>query len=393
VWLRCHALRVDARLLLLLAGWLAGWYLLWRVPTLAVAAGRGRPDQPADLAIVVPARDEADNLPVLLGSLAAQSVAPTEVIVVDDHSSDDTAAVAAAFAGVRVVSATVLPPGWTGKAWACQQGVEASSTGRVLLLDADVTLAPGAVGALLSAHDRHGGLLSVQPWHHMERAYERLSALCNVVGEMGVGMASPWRHGRARAAFGPCLVTSRADYDAVGGHESVRGEIIEDIALGRCYADAGLPVHALGGASLVSFRMYPAGLRQLVEGWSKNMASGAGSTPIARFALIALWITALLSGIGLSLDVARGVPGSSVVVAGGVWAAFAVQLWAMLRQIGSFGVATAVLYPVVVVAFVAIFTRSLWLSVVRREVAWRGRPIPLGREARWAGASGDGGRT
>jgi len=382
---------VDARLLLLLAGWLAGWYLLWRVPTLAESAAprRRRTPGPVDLAVVIPARDEAHNLPVLLGSLAEQTVRPTEVIVVDDHSSDATAAVAGAFDGVRVVAAPVLPRGWTGKAWACQHGVEATTADRVLLLDADVSLAPGAVEALLAAHDQHGGLVSVQPWHRMERPYERLSALCNIVGEMGVGMASPGRRGRARAAFGPCLVSDRSDYDAVGGHAAVRGEIIEDIALGRRYAEAGLPVHALGGADLVSFRMYPTGVRALFEGWSKNMASGAGSTRMGRFALIVLWVTALLSGVGLTIDVVLARPGASVGVAAGVWAAFATQLWAMLRQIGSFGALTSVLYPVVVVAFVAIFARSIWLSVVRREVAWRGRPIPLGRDARWLGAPGD----
>jgi 4,4'-diaponeurosporenoate glycosyltransferase len=371
----------------LVLGWSAGWWLLWRVPRLRAATGSaaGERDVATEVTVVIPARDEEASLPLLLASLAGQRVRPGQIVVVDDGSTDGTASIARSFPGVTLVPGTPLPEGWTGKTWALHQGVQQARGRLLVFLDADVRLAPDALGALLEEHRRRTGLLSVQPFHRTERPYERLAALFNVISVMGVGMASPGRRGRAHAAFGPCLVTTRDDYDRVGGHAAVRGEIIEDVALGRRYDEVGLPVTALGGGGLVAFRMYPDGLGQLVEGFSKNMATGAGSVPVLRTALVFAWIVAALTGVQV---VAGALVGSAdalaVPFALAVFAAFALQLGVMLRQLGDFGWPVAALYPVPLAMFVVVFARSVWLTVVRRRVEWRGRPIPLARDRRWA---------
>jgi 4,4'-diaponeurosporenoate glycosyltransferase len=155
------------------------------------------------------------------------------------------------------------------------------------------------------------------------------------------------------------------------------------VALGRRYAQAGLPVTALGGGSLVSFRMYPDGLGQLVEGWSKNFASGATATPPLRLALVALWVASTLGSVQW---LAALITGAAVVPGAVVVALVVVQQHRMLRQVGTFGWGTALAYPLTLGAFVAVFVRSVWLSGVRREVSWRGRPIPLDHDRRWATA-------
>ncbi len=222
--------------LLLIAGWLAGWILLWRLPTLdrRTAARRHR------VSVVIPARNEADRLPLLLESLAAQTRRPDQVVVVDDHSDDGTAAAARAFADVVVVSAPDMPAGWTGKSWACQTGVARSDGDALVFLDADVELAPTALEALVATWEERGGLLSVQPHHHIVRPVEALSLPFNVVALMGLGVGSllPPRHGWGAA--GPCMITSRREYDAAGGHGSVRRAVAED-ARGRAGVGAGLP--------------------------------------------------------------------------------------------------------------------------------------------------------
>ena len=377
---------VNVGVAILIVGWLAGWWLLWRVPRLPAVATT--PSVRHDVVVVVPARDEQRSLPTLLASLADQTVRPGRILVVDDGSEDDTALVAAA-GGAEVVRAAPLPAGWTGKSWACHQGAALAGGTTIVFLDADVTLAPGALAAALDAAERQGGLLSVQPHHRVLRPYERLSAVFNLVGVMGVGMASP-RRPRTSAAFGPCLITTRADYEAVGGHRSVRADIIEDVALGRRYAAHGLPVRTYGGGDLVSFRMYPEGFAQLVEGWSKNFASGAGAIPVRRLALIALWITAVLTSVQLGFEAVVG-PTSGVALGAGAYLAVALQVGRMLRQVGTFGWITAAMYPVAFTGFVLVFARSAWLSLVRREVRWRGRPIPLDRAQRWETVPGDRG--
>lgn len=374
-----------------IAGWLAGWWLLWRIPTVGGPArqpgggapagerSRARHDglAAADVTVVIPARNEAHSLPRLLESLRAQTSPPRRIVVVDDASEDGTGATARSFPGVTVIDGAPLPPGWTGKTWACHQGVQAADTERIVFLDADVVLAPDGLAAVVDELDRRGGLVSVQPFHRTERPYEQLSAVFNVVAMMGVGAASPGRDGRAAAAFGPCLACRRADYDAVGGHAAVRGEIVEDVALASRFAGAGLPVHALGGGDRLAFRMYPDGVRQLVEGWSKNFASGAGATSRLRLALVVLWVVALLSAVRMLVDGLLGAGPGTVALGGSLTAASVVQQRVMLRQVGTFGWPSAVGYPLMLGVFLAVFARSLWLTAVRREVVWRGRAIPL----------------
>jgi 4,4'-diaponeurosporenoate glycosyltransferase len=233
----------------------------------------------------------------------------------------------------------------------------------------------------------------------MRRPYERLSALFNVVAVMGVGMArfglarfgmarlgAAWRGRRpsTRGAFGPVLACTRADYDLVGGHRAARRSVVEDVALAERFHAAGLPVTVVGGGPLVSFRMYPHGLRQLVEGWTKNIATGAAHAGLWRTALVVGWVCSLILSIQLALDpLASGGSWGPAAVA---YAAFAGQLAVQLRQLGNFGWVAAAAYPVLVVFFVAVFARSLWFLGVRRRVAWRGRTIELaGRYGRAAG--------
>lgn len=363
----------GTRLALEALRWLIGIGLLWSVPR--CRPGPGSPPE-GDVAVVVPARDEAGTLPRLLASLAAQEPAPAEVVVVDDSSTDGTADVARR-AGATVVVCDPLPPGWTGKSWACRAGVRATSSPTLVFLDADTELAPGGLARVVGEHARRGGMVSVQPFHRTERAYERLSALFNVVSMMGVdafGVLA--RRRRPQAAFGPCLVVDRDSYLAVGGHDAVRAQVVEDGALARRFADAGRPVTCLGGRGTVAFRMYPNGVGQLVEGWTKNFATGAGATRPLTFLLIAVWLSGCIS--------AAWYPAAGTIAPGAatlLYGAYAAQLMWMLARIGRFGVATALAFPVPLAFFVVVFARSLVLTHIRGEVRWRGRAVPAGRRA------------
>jgi 4,4'-diaponeurosporenoate glycosyltransferase len=374
----CDADGVRVGLFVVVIGWFAGWWLLSRVPRLTPSRSVDGPSGSAlaSVSVIIPARNEAHNLPHLLGSLNAQSPGPREVIVVDDGSTDGTAAVARDL-GATVIQSAPLPDGWTGKSWACSQGAEAASGAVLVFLDADVRLLEGGLAAVVDAHQRLGGLLSVQPYHRMERPYERLSAVFNTIAVMGVGVAGPGREGRSNGAFGPCLVTSTEDYHRVGGHGAVRDEILEDLALGKVFADSGQPVHGAGGRSTVEFRMYPQGLGQLVEGWSKNMASGSARIGRVRLLATIVWVCGVM---GASAEMVQWLVGVGSASTADVWVGyllFAAQLAVMWRQLGNFGWWPVVAYPIPFAAFVVVFFDSLWLTVVRRRVRWRGRTIPL----------------
>lgn len=340
-----------------------------------------------DVSVVIPARNEQLSLPALLASLKELDPSPGEVLVVDDQSDDDTAQLALA-AGARVISGGEPPPGWTGKAWACHHGAEESSGSLLLFLDADTVLAPPSLGALLAIQREHGGLVSVQPFHRALRTYEQVSAYFNLVPIM----ASAVLTGRPPAqpmAFGPCLLTARSDYVRSGGHAAVRAEILDDARLAGAYTSAGLPVVCLLGGDLVWMRMYPGGPRQLIEGWSKNVAAGASqagrvTTAAATFWLCGHWlVVGAVAASTVAAVTSRGfvpVVPLPLLVAG--WVAVALQLRSFLRRVGSFRWWTWALFPLPLMGFGALFAWSVVLTTWRREVRWRGRAVPAGSAAR-----------
>ena len=368
-------------LLLATAGWIAGWLTFGAPQRLRARSIDLRDPSPSPttsdapepvLSVVIPARNEEHSLPLLLADLAEHAPPGTEVIVVDDDSVDRTAEVAAGFDGVRVLQAGEKPAGWVGKPWACHTGEQAARADILCFVDADVRIRPNSLEAVLDQHRQRGGLLSIQPFHETEQFYEQGSALFGAVALMGTGTGD--RSARP-LAFGPLMVSSRADYDRVGGHAAVRSEVVEDIALARRFGDEGLPVAVLTGGDLVAFRMYPEGPRSMFEGWTKSFATGAANTSLWRLGLIVLWLAAMGTAFGLGWDAL--VSGESVLAGAVIYAAYALQLRVMFVQVGRFGLVTALAFPLLLGCFFVVFFSSLWYTVVRREVRWRGRSVPI----------------
>jgi glycosyltransferase involved in cell wall biosynthesis len=242
--------------------------------------------------LLVPARDEGQRLPAALAGLLAQDV--TEIIVLNDQSSDDTAAVvrraARADPRLRLLPGTPLPPGWTGKNWSCHQ-LAAAARGDVLLFcDADVTLAPGAVDACLAQmRAQDADVFSVFPRQHTVTLGERL--LVPLIDDVLLAFL-PHRLLRlpvpsAATANGQLLMFRRCAYDALGGHAAVAGALNEDLALARRARRTGLRLGLALGGDLVSARMY-CGYRESVRGFGKSLRA-AHSGHDSALALTAVW--------------------------------------------------------------------------------------------------------
>jgi 4,4'-diaponeurosporenoate glycosyltransferase len=330
------------------------------------------------ISVIVPARDEAQVLPALLDSLARQTLPPLEVIVADDGSSDGTAAIAAA-AGARVIMPGPKPPGYRGKTWPCRRGAEEARGELLVFLDADTRLEPEGLARLAATHARQGGgLLSVEPHHETRRPYEQLSAFFNllrVASVGGFGPLAPSPHG----AYGPCVVIARDEYFASGGHArpEVRGQILEHYFLGQALLREGRRVECREGEGVIAMRMYPRGLRELVEGWSKAFVTGAGASRPSFLLLSSLWLSGAALA-ALTLPLAPLLFGATALLpALALYAAYALQLHGLLVKVGRFSPWTSILFPVPLLAFFVIFLRSLYLVRVRRSVSWKGQSIAL----------------
>lgn len=353
------------------ACWFLGWALLWRVPRCRETAGT-RPWPRTT--VIIPARNEAENLRGLLPSLSAQAPGPDQVLVVDDHSSDGTAETARTL-GAEVRPAPDLPVGWVGKAWACAQGAQQASGEVLVFLDADTRLEPGGWTRLLDTYRSGLGVLSLAPYHVTRRLGEQVSAFFNLMQMAGVGAFTCLGRTLAPSGlFGPCLVISRTEYEAVGGHAAVKGKVLENFYLAAELRRRRIPLRVYGGAGTLSYRMYPGGWSEAVAGWSKAFSSGAGRTPAWLLALTVLWISGfILAAAGLAW---AGIGQSPLGPWLAAYAAFAVQAWVQLRRAGRFSPWTSLLYPAPLAAFLAIFARSAWWAVRKRKATWKGRAVP-----------------
>ena len=324
----------------------------------------------ARLSIIIPARNEERNLPRLLASLRNNGSDAHEVIVVDDGSTDATAAVAVA-GGASVLTARALPPGWTGKTWACTQGAEKATGDLLLFLDADTWFASHGVGRLVSAWERNSEqrvALSLLPFHVTHDPYEELSLFFNLLMAFGAGgfgvLGKP-------KLFGQCLLISRELYKASGGHAAVRGRILENFAMAdRIEAVDGRCV-CLGGRGVLQLRMFPEGLGQLCESWKKAFADGAAASDSAVLALAVAWLTALCTVFLLLCFTASPMR----ELAAALYLLAVVQVFWSARQVGAFRWSTALLYPIPLLFFFGLFANSLLSRILRRQVSWRGRQI------------------
>lgn len=351
----------------MLVRWLLGWALGLRLPVLP----DGSPRQPRRVSVLIPARNEEQTLPHLLTALARQRLPADEVIVVDDHSSDGTAALAGAESPLplRVVQPPPLPEGWCGKTWALHHGVLASSGEVLVFLDADTEPGPEFLARLLVSHERLGGLVSVQPYHRTEKAYEQLSVLFNLVGLMAVPLGAG-----CGVAFGPAMVSSRADYERIGGHAAVAGKVVEDWFLAHCYEQAGLPVSAFIGYGQIAYRMYPGGLGDMVTGFDKNFATAAGEVRWPWMLAVLLWLSGLFWAAWCLPAALLGWPlvgDPSLIPNALIYGAYALQLLLLTRRVGRFRWICLV-FPVPVLFFLGVFVLAI-LNLERGEVRWKGR--------------------
>lgn len=226
------------------------------------------------VSVIVPARNEEVSLGACLESLVPQIGVSFEIIVVDDHSTDRTREIAASFAGVRVVEADPLPPGWTGKNNAVATGARAARGQWLLFTDADTIHLPGSLArALKEAQENGAELLSYSP-QQIAVTFWEMAVLPVVFAELArqyspskvSDPASP-----IAAANGQYILVTRAAYNAVGGHAAIAQDILEDVALARAVKNSGRKIRFRYAADAVRTRMYR-NYRQLRDGWTKNLA-------------------------------------------------------------------------------------------------------------------------
>jgi glycosyltransferase involved in cell wall biosynthesis len=230
----------------------------------------------AGITAIVPARNEEQNIARCVESLAQQAEVG-EIIVVDDQSTDGTAA---ALAGLRekiprlrVVEAGELPAGWVGKNHAAWLGAAEARGEWLLFTDADVTHLEGSAKRALADAERTGAaLVSYSPDQELRTWGERalMPFVFTRLAERFSYEAVSDPRLTVAAANGQFLMIRREAYDEIGGHAAVRGDVLEDVALARRVKDAGRRIYFAHGTGIARTRMYR-NFSEMWSGWTKNL--------------------------------------------------------------------------------------------------------------------------
>ncbi|MDD5603962.1 MAG: glycosyltransferase family 2 protein [Eubacteriales bacterium] len=333
---------------------------------------RGTYSGSGKVSVIIPARNEEKNLPHLLESLKEQSYQPYEVIVVDDSSTDATVETALRY-DTKVIKNKNLPQGWTGKTWAVWNGY-LNSTGDILLfIDADVRLRPGAMEALLKAREDTGGVISVVPYHIMERAYEQLSLVSYLLGVFA--FISPFEINRnIKPLYGACIMAERAEYERIGGHESIRSEILDDINLGKRFSGSGIKVCNYIGNGLVAFRMYPYGLKNELQGFSKGALNASCELSPTTTAIIGIWVAGLAAA-GFAAPALTASGSTMAVPFALAYLGYVIQILYFTRHTGTYGIIMPALHFLPSLFFICVLGSSFYQLHFVGAVTWKGRQV------------------
>lgn len=354
----------------------AGWLLtlgrtilnLRLVPRLEARLPRGFPL----ISVVVPARDEERSIEEAVSGLLSQTYPALQVVVVDDRSTDGTAAIlsrlAAADPRLEVVTGEEPPTGWLGKPWALHQGSRLARGEILLFVDADVLYSPDAVSAAVARFEESGAsMAALLPRIEMRGFWENVAMPYLAFAAWSV--LPLWLSNRTRIPYlavggGPGNMIRRDDYDDLGGHVSLCDALIDDIGLARLVRRSGRRTEIVRADEMISVRMYH-GLGEIVRGFTKNFFAAFERS----WVLIATYFGVTL--LFHLMPFALAVTGDRVALA--TVALIGITRLVLFLGLGYRWDSALFAHPLMAGVWIWIAVRSVWSTGIRRRVVWRGR--------------------
>jgi hypothetical protein len=331
------------------------------------------------ISLLIPARDEEQNIRASLEAALASDGVRLEVLVLDDHSEDATAATIGSLAAqdprLRLLSAPPLPAGWCGKQHACAILAQQAQYPILAFIDADVRLAPHGLARLASFLRTSGAdLVSGIPRQETSSALERL--LIPLIHFLLLGFLpfQRMRHSRHPAYGSGCgqlFMTHHAAYQTAGGHAAIRASLHDGLTLPRAYRAAGLMTDLCDATDLATCRMYRQA-RDVWHGLAKNATEGLAAHSMIVPATAVLVGGQVLPYVLFAMGVAGGLTPpalglTAVAVGSSLYARFAIrrrfqQPWISL-----------LLHPVGMLVLLAIQWYAWWQTLRGYPPAWKGR--------------------
>ena len=333
--------------------------------------------------VLVPARNEENNIGRCAGGLLAQDYPDFQVIVLDDNSTDRTWQILQEFAAkdpkLILIKGKPLPDDWLGKHWACHQLAQVANGELLVYVDADTYHEPGMLrGAAAAIIYEKAALISALPRQIVVSWSEMLSIpafylgmLCGVPLELTRLQRNPLLF----AILGQFLVFRRDTYDAAGGYAAVRHNVVDDIAIGRRVHAMGLKYKLLDGDGLVSCRMY-SNFEEVWKGLTKSTFATFNFDP---YFLTLMWILVIIFFVSPPVVLEIGLSQPQVPVEITAMAGIAVflnlVLWTVSHLRFHFPLYLVLIYPFSAIFMTVVALASMILTI-QGKALWKGRIMP-----------------
>jgi len=323
--------------------------------------------------VLIPARNEANNIQVCITNALNQSgVSNLRVTVLDDASTDNTAELLSAINDERlnvISGADEIPTGWLGKPWACARLAKQSEADYLVFIDADVRLAPNAISASIEILER-SGMAFVSPYPKQETT-TLLTRLVQPLLQWSwlhtvpLKLAQKSTRKSLAVANGQFIVCRRGDYLRAGGHEAVRDQVLDDMNLLRSFYEHGLTGTVADGTALATCRMYTTN-QELVSGYTKSLwqaFNGAFGSVFTNLFLLAVYTLPLFGLLTSNWPLAL------IALAGASYGRFIVAVRTSQRKFPE-----VFTHSIAIAVFAALNVLS-WVRHLQGANTWKGRAL------------------
>ena len=323
------------------------------------------------VSVLIPARNEEQNIGSLLEDLVHQDYKNIEIVVYDDQSEDKTAKLVDEYSKydsrIRMIGTGTLPEGWLGKNYACHSLAKEAKGSFLLFLDADVRVSGNLIARSISYSEKHDlRLISIFPKQIIESTGERITVPNMnyiLLSLLPLALVRRLSYPSLSAANGQFMFFRSEDYNAIKPHEAVRADKVEDISIARMFKRRGLKTACMLGDDTITCRMYR-GFSEALKGFSKNVTAFFGNSFTA--ALI-FWIVTTFGILAVAGC------GSGIVIAAYIAAYVLTRIFisAASRQNMFFNL----LYIIPLQVSMGLFILTAFINRKFRKFEWKGRKI------------------
>ena len=335
------------------------------------------------ISVIIPARNEEDNIGACLLSVVNQDYHNLEIIVVDDRSTDRTLEIAKGFAvsdpRIKVIHVADLPKGWTGKNHAIYKGAPHAKGDLLLFVDADTEHDPNCVTASVAYFERNNlDALSIEPHFEWTGFIQKLafSVFTLITACLFPVFVVNAKGSKLALSNGQYIMMKKEVYKKIGGHEKIKDRILEDLAIIENVKAAGFHYNLAIGTDVVTVKMYK-DIASFWQGWSRILFLALDRNYLGVIVLYILaMITSLFPFVVLATSLFPLVAGlpvmNPILILDLIVIAMMMLTAGFVNWIFRMNPFYALLHPLAIIGGMAIMGNSMWLSLHKKEITWKG---------------------